>query len=73
MSPYIQMEGGAKFKLVQRYMIRTVSYELTLTTAGYHDSTTQLLVDMESAQTHVFSMRKLPGLVSVASLNLDDA
>jgi len=69
----IQIEGGVSFKLGQRYLIRTGSYELTLTNAGYHDSKTQLLVDRESAQTHVFSMRKLPGRVSIVTLNLDDA
>ncbi|MFP6839112.1 MAG: PEGA domain-containing protein, partial [Pseudohongiellaceae bacterium] len=69
----IQIEGGVNFKLGQRYLIRTGSYELTLTNAGYHDSKTQLLIDREPAQTHAFSMRKLPGRVSVATVNLDAA
>ena len=69
----IQIEGGFSFKLGRRYLIRTGSYQLTLTNTGYHDSTTQLLVNREQTQTLTFSMRKLPGIVSIATLNLDDA
>jgi formylglycine-generating enzyme required for sulfatase activity len=69
----IQLEGGLSFKLGQRYLIRTGSYNLTLTNVGYHDSKTQLLINREQAQTQSFSMRKLPGVVSIATLNLDDA
>lgn len=69
----IQLEGGLSFKLGQRYLIRTGSYDLTLTNAGYHDSKTLVLINREQAQTHRFSMRKLPGVVSIATLNLDDA
>ena len=69
----IQIDGGFNVRLGQRYLIRTGSYALTLTNEGYHDSVTQLLVSTDQSQTHPFEMRKLPGIVSIASLNIDGA
>ncbi len=69
----IQIDGGLNFRLGQRYLIRTGSYEITLQNEGYHDTVTQLLVDTEAAQTHPFTMRRLPGLVSVATLEMEGA
>jgi len=69
----IQIDGGLNFKLAQRYLIRTGSYTLTLTNTGYHDTVTQLLVGNEQSQNHPFVMRKLPGIVSVATLDMIDA
>ena len=48
----IEIEGGFKVRLGQRYLIRSGSYELTLRNDGYHDSVTQLLVSAEQSQTH---------------------
>lgn len=69
----IEIEGGWNFRLGQRYLIRSGSYELTLQNIGYHDTETQLLVNNEQTQTHEFEMRKLPGLVSVATTGMDGA
>ena len=69
----IEIEGGFKVKLGQRYLIRSGSYELTLRNDGYHDSVTQLLVSAEQSQTHPFVMRKLPGIVSIESGIVDGA
>lgn len=69
----IEIEGGLNFKLGQRYLIRTGSYQIKLSNEGYHDTVTQLLVNVEQAQTHNFQMRKLPGLVSIATQNIDAA
>ena len=69
----IEIEGGFKVKLGQRYLIRSGSYELTLRNEGYHDSITQLLVSAEQSQTHPFVMRKLPGIVSIESGIVDGA
>ena len=69
----IEIEGGFKVRLGQRYLIRTGSYELTLRNDGYHDSVTQLLVSAEQSQTHPFVMRKLPGIISIASDIIDGA
>lgn len=69
----IQIEGGVNFKLGQRYLIRRGSYELTLTNEGYHDTVTRLLVGEEQDQTHPFTLRKLPGIISIATLNLTGA
>ena len=69
----IEIEGGFKVRLGQRYLIRSGSYELTLRNEGYHDSVTQLLVSAEQSQTHPFVMRKLPGIVSIESGIIDGA
>ena len=69
----IEIEGGFKVRLGQRYLIRSGSYELTLLNDGYHDSITQLLVSAEQSQTHPFVMRKLPGIISIASDIIDGA
>ncbi len=69
----IQIDDGFNVRLGQRYLIRTGSYVLTLINEGYHDSVTQLLVSTEQSQTHPFEMRKLPGVVSIASLNINSA
>ena len=69
----IEIEGGFKVRLGQRYLIRSGSYELTLLNDGYHDSVTQLLVSAEQSQTHPVVMRKLPGIISIASDITDGA
>lgn len=69
----VQIEGGLNFKLGQRYLIRSGSYEVTLTNEGYHDTVTQLLVGSEQSQTHPFTMRKLPGIVSVDTGDVEGA
>ena len=69
----IEIEGGFKVRLGQRYLIRSGSYKLTLRNDGYHDSVTQLLVSAEQSQTHPFVMRKLPGIISIASDITDGA
>lgn len=69
----IQIDGGLNFRLGQRYLIRSGSYEITLTNEGYHDTTTQLLVGSEQSQTHPYTMRKLPGLVSIDTGNVSGA
>ncbi len=69
----IEINGGIAIRLGQRYLIRTGSYEISLTNEGYHDATTQLIIGNDQAQTHNFTMRKLPGLVTIASGNIDQA
>jgi len=69
----IEIEGGFKVRLGQRYLIRSGFYELTLRNDGYHDSVTQLLVSAEQSQTHPVVMRKLPGIISIASDIIDGA
>lgn len=69
----IQIDGGLAIRFGQRYLIRSGSYEIFLGNEGYHDTNTQLIVGDEQAQTHSFVMRRLPGLVSIATANSDDA
>lgn len=69
----IEIEGGFNIRLGQRYLIRSGSYRLMLHNEGYYDTDTQLVVGSEQNQIHEFSMRKLPGLVTVLSAGLQGA
>lgn len=69
----IEIEGGLNFRLGQRYLLRSGSYQIRLSNPGYHDTETQLLVNQQQSQNHPFVMRKLPGIVSVNTSNLTDA
>lgn len=66
----IEISGGLHFKLGPRYLIRSGDYDLTLKNVGYHDSNLVLTVDSEQAQTHVYEMDKLPGVISFDSNGL---
>lgn len=69
----IQINGGLNFRLGQRYLIRSGSYEITLQNEGYHTTETQLIVGSDAAQTHPYTMRKLPGLVSISTAAMTGA
>jgi formylglycine-generating enzyme required for sulfatase activity len=69
----IQIEGGMNIRLGPRYLIRSGSYQLSLRNEGYHDTNTQLVVGSEQNQIHEFVMRKLPGLVTITTADLEDA
>ena len=69
----ISIDSGTNFKLGQRYLMRTGSYQISLRNEGYHDTVTQLLVGQEQSQTHSFVMRKLPGIVSFDSPGTPEA
>ena len=69
----MSIDTGTSFKLGQRYLMRTGSYQLTLQNEGYHDTVTRLLVSQEQSQTHPFIMRKLPGIISFDSANISEA
>lgn len=69
----IEIAGGLHFKLGQRYLIRSGSYDINLTNEGYHDTNTQLVVNDEQSQTHPYDMRKLPGIISFDSGSLAGA
>ena len=69
----IEISGGLHVRLGQRYLIRTGTYDIRLTNEGYHDTNTLLLVNNEQAQTHPFEMRKLPGIVSITTMELNGA
>jgi formylglycine-generating enzyme required for sulfatase activity len=69
----MNIDTGTSFKLGQRYLMRTGSYQLTLKNEGYHDTVTRLLVNREQSQTHSFVMRKLPGIISFDSTNILEA
>ncbi|MFT4863409.1 MAG: sulfatase activating formylglycine-generating enzyme [Pseudohongiellaceae bacterium] len=69
----IEISGGLNIRLGQRYLIRSGSYDLTLSNEGYHDLETQLIVTDEQSQTHPVEMRKLPGVINFSSRDLTGA
>ena len=69
----IEIEGGLAIRIGQRYLIREGVYDLALSNAGYHDLDTKLFVTDQQSQTHPVAMRKLPGLITIESLGLQDA
>lgn len=69
----ISIENGTSFKLGQRYLMRTGTYQISLRNEGYHDTVTSLIVTDQQAQTHPFEMRRLPGIISFDSAELADA
>ncbi len=69
----IEIEGGMNFRMGQRYLMRTGTYSISLGNEGYHDTETLLIVNDQQAQTHSFSMRKLPGIVSIETPGLTGA
>ncbi len=68
-----EISGGLNFRVGPRYLIRTGSYDIALRNPGYHDANTQLLVSNDQSQTHTFTMRRLPGIVSIGTLGVDQA
>lgn len=73
MTASVEIEGGMNIRLGSRYLIRSGSYQLLLRNEGYHDTSTQLVVGSEQNQIHQFSMRKLPGLVTVLTPGVSGA
>ena len=69
----IEIDGGLAVRMGQRYLIREGVYDLALRNEGYHDLNTKLFVTDQQSQTHPIEMRTLPGLVTIESLNLQDA
>ncbi|MEQ8952574.1 MAG: PEGA domain-containing protein, partial [Gammaproteobacteria bacterium] len=72
-SAAVEISGGLNFRVGPRYLIRTGTYDLRLTNPGYRDTETQLLVSNDQAQTHSFTMQRLPGIVSIGTIGVEDA
>jgi len=69
----VELEGSFLFKLGPRYLARTGTYQVSLNNEGYHALQADLVVDDEQSQTHSYVMRKLPGLVSIQTPDLEAA
>lgn len=69
----IEIGGGLAVRMGQRYLVREGVYDLALKNEGYHDLDTKLFVTDQQSQTHPVEMRKLPGLVTIESLELEGA
>ena len=63
----VEISGGMNFRMGQRFLIRSGTYDLTLTNPGYYESDTLLIVGSDQAQTHDFEMRRLPGIVTITT------
>lgn len=69
----IEISGGVVVPLGPRYLMHPGLYDLTLRSPGYHDTQTQLLITQDQAQTHPFTLKKLPGVITVTVLNQANA
>lgn len=69
----VSIEGGLAIRMGQRYLVREGVYDLTLRNEGYHDLDTKLFVTDQQSQTHPVEMVRLPGLVTIESLNVPGA
>lgn len=66
----IDIKGGFYVRLGQRYLIRSGSYALKLENVGYHDTSAQLIVSDEQSQMYSFEMQRLPGVVTIETMDL---
>lgn len=64
----IQIDGGFSLRVGQRYLMRSGDYLVTLSNPGFHQATLPLAIDEDAAQTHSFSLRRLPGIVTLNAL-----
>jgi formylglycine-generating enzyme required for sulfatase activity len=69
----VQIEGGFALQLGQRRLMRSGDYEITLRNEGFHDLVQALNIDDAAAQTHSYTLAKLPGIVTIASMPIDGA
>jgi hypothetical protein len=69
----VQIEGGFALQLGQRRLMRSGDYEITLRNEGFHDLVQALNIDDAAAQTHSYTLAKLPGIVTIASSPIDGA
>ena len=69
----VEIDGGFSIRMGQRHLIRSGGYHITLRNEGYHDLAARLEVSREQSQTHTFTLRKLPGVVSVETPGLTGA
>ena len=69
----IEITGGIAVRMGQRYLVREGVYDIAILNEGYRDFYASLFVTDQQSQTHPFEMQKLPGLVTIESLNMQDA
>ncbi len=61
----IELSGGFRLKLADRYLLRKGDYQLAITAEGYHTLQRTLTVTDEQNQHYAFSLRRLPGHLEV--------
>jgi formylglycine-generating enzyme required for sulfatase activity len=69
----VEVSGGLAVRMGQRYLVREGVYDVALRNEGYHDLDTTLFVTDQQSQTHPIEMQKLPGLITIESLHLQEA
>ena len=60
----IDIDGGLKLRLGERYLLRTGDYELTATAEGYYPLTLPIQVSDDDNQAFQFVLKRLPGKLS---------
>lgn len=57
----IELSGGFKLKLADRFLLRKGSYQISIFAEGYHPLNRELIVTEEQNQHYSISLRRLPG------------
>lgn len=63
----IDIDGGLKLRLADRYLLRPGDYRLRIRAEGYHPLETTLTVSEEQNQEYRFELSRLPGHLAVTS------
>ncbi len=61
----VEVTSGFHIKVGQRYLMRSGTYDVSISNEGYHSEDLQLAIGEPSAQDFPIQMRELPGIVSV--------
>ena len=61
----MDISGGIKLKLADRYLLREGNYQIHLNAEGYHTLVTDLQITDERSQEYQLQMRPLPGHLKI--------
>jgi formylglycine-generating enzyme required for sulfatase activity len=64
-SALLEISGGLKLKLADRYLLRQGNYTLRLTADGYHPLEINQQISKDRSQQYQLEMRRLPGRLNI--------
>ena len=66
-SNHIEIQGGIKLKLADRFLIRSGDYQLSIEAPGYYPLKQLLSVNDQQNQHYTFTLQRLPGHLNISS------
>ncbi len=66
-SNHIEIQGGIKLKLADRFLIRSGDYQLSIEAPGYYPLKQSLSVNDQQNQHYTFTLQRLPGHLKISS------